>query len=127
VCASGKAGINQWVGAPPAYPTPSRLARDVLTQAGVRAGILLQGNVDIGAFSATAEGLAALDQQIILQAHMAGLKIYGGTLTPFGGSNPGYGVRMPASKTPSCCRRARFPRATRHGDKTTGKQKPEEA
>jgi lysophospholipase L1-like esterase len=73
------------------YPSPSRLARDVLTQAGVRAVILLQGNVDIGAFSARAEDLAAADQQIILQTHMAGLKIYGGTLTPFGGSNPGYG------------------------------------
>lgn len=52
-----KAGINQWVGVPPGYPTPSRLARDVLTQAGVRAVILLQGNVDIGAFSARAEDL----------------------------------------------------------------------
>ena len=53
--------------------------------------ILLQGNVDIGHFSAKAEDLIAADQQIILQAHAAGLRIYGGTLTPFGGSNPGYG------------------------------------
>ena len=68
-------------------PAPSRLARDVLTQSGVRAVILLEGINDIGANSANAEDLIQIDQQIIAQTHAAGLKIYGGTLTPFGGSN----------------------------------------
>ena len=71
--------------------TPSRLARDVLNQAGARAVILLEGINDIGDKSAKAETLIAVDQQIILACHEAGLKIYGGTLTPFGGSNAIYG------------------------------------
>jgi lysophospholipase L1-like esterase len=72
-------------------PAPARLARDVLTQAGVRAVILLEGINDIGANAAVASDLIQIDQQIITQAHAAGLKIYGGTLVPFGGSNAIYG------------------------------------
>jgi lysophospholipase L1-like esterase len=73
------------------YPVPARIDRDVLTQAGARAVILLEGINDIGDRSAKAEDLIAVDLQIIQQAHSAGLKIYGGTLLPFAGSNGVYG------------------------------------
>jgi lysophospholipase L1-like esterase len=70
---------------------PGRLGRDVLLQPDVKAVILLAGINDIGDVSTTADVLIAVDQQIILACHHAGLKIYGGTLTPFGGSNAIYG------------------------------------
>ena len=35
--------------------------------------------------------LIQVDEGLISRAHAAGLKIYGGTLTPFAGSGPGYG------------------------------------
>ncbi len=73
------------------FPVPARLARDVLTQAGARAVILLEGINDIGDRSAKATDLIAVDLQIIQAAHQAGLKIYGATLVPFGGSNGTYG------------------------------------
>ena len=72
-------------------PAPARLPRDVIAQAGARSVILLEGINDIGAFSAKATDLIQADQQIIAQAHAAGLKIYGATLPPFGGSNAQYG------------------------------------
>ena len=72
-------------------PVPSRLARDVLNQADAKAVILLEGINDIGDVGTTADVLIAVDQQIILACHNAGLRIYGGTLTPFGGSNAIYG------------------------------------
>ena len=67
----------------------ARLDRDVLVQAGARYVILLEGINDIGANNATAAQLIAADEQIIAQVHAAGLKIFGGTLTPFGGSHAG--------------------------------------
>ena len=70
---------------------PGRLGRDVLLQPDAKAVILLAGINDIGDVSTTADVLIAVDQQIILACHQAGLKIYGGTLTPFGGSNAIYG------------------------------------
>ena len=73
------------------YPVQARLARDVLTQPGARAVILLEGINDIGDRSAKAVDLIATDLQIFHQVHAAGLKIYGGTLTPFAGSNAIYG------------------------------------
>ncbi|HEY3870445.1 MAG TPA: SGNH/GDSL hydrolase family protein [Actinocrinis sp.] len=69
----------------------ARIDRDVLTQTGARDVVLLEGINDIGASSATAAQVIAVDKQIIEEAHAAGLKIYGGTLTPFGGSNAQYG------------------------------------
>ncbi len=71
-------------------PALARLDRDALSQTGARAIILLEGINDIGDKSAKAESLIAADQQIIARAHAAGLLIYGGTLLPFGGSNPQY-------------------------------------
>ena len=72
-------------------PVASRLGRDVLLQADAKAVILLAGINDIGDVGTTADVLIAVDQQIIQACHQAGLKIYGGTLTPFGGSNAIYG------------------------------------
>jgi lysophospholipase L1-like esterase len=66
-------------------PALARLDHDVFTQAGVRAVILLEGVNDIG-FNATASQIIAADEQIAVQAHERGLRIYGGTITPFGGS-----------------------------------------
>jgi len=70
---------------------PARIARDVLTQPGARAVILLEGTNDIGGRATKADDLIAVDRQIILQAHGARLKIYAGTLIPFGGANPIWG------------------------------------
>jgi len=72
-------------------PAPARLSRDVLTQPGARSVILLEGINDIGGFSAQASDLIQADQQIIAQAHAAGLEVYGATLPPFGGSTAQYG------------------------------------
>ena len=66
-------------------PALARLDRDVFTQAGVRAVILLEGVNDIG-YGATATEIIAADQQMVAQAHERGLRILGGTITPFGGS-----------------------------------------
>jgi lysophospholipase L1-like esterase len=84
----------------------ARLDRDVLSQAGVRDVILLEGTNDIG-FSQTsptnvypgvpvpcflpntdvsAAQIIAGYQQIIAQVHAKGLRIFGGTLTPFKGA-----------------------------------------
>jgi lysophospholipase L1-like esterase len=76
----------------------ARLDRDVLAQDGVRFVILLEGINDIG-FSqlqgiaetapptdVSAAQIIAGYRHIIDQAHRAGLKVYGATLTPFGGA-----------------------------------------
>ncbi len=77
----------------------ARLDRDVLAAPGARFVILLEGinNIGIpGAFGLTNEVVSAEDiiaghKQIIARAHERGLKIYGGTLTPFEGTIfPGY-------------------------------------
>jgi len=73
------------------YTAPFRFARDGSDQAGARAVILLEGINDIGDRSAKASDLIPVYQQLIEAAHAAGLKIYGATLTPFGGSNAIYG------------------------------------
>ena len=70
---------------------PNRLDRDVLTQPGARAVILLMGINDIGDRSTKASTLIAVDLQIIQAVHNAGMKIYGGTLVPFMGSHAQYG------------------------------------
>jgi lysophospholipase L1-like esterase len=76
----------------------ARLNRDALTQAGAKDVILLEGINDIGFSNLPNSGCAAPNtavsaaqiiaayQQIIHRAHAAGLKIFGGTLTPFKGS-----------------------------------------
>ncbi len=75
----------------------ARLDRDVLAQDGVRYVVYLEGINDIG-FSrligpesaphtnVSAAQIIAGIKQIIAQVHAKGLKIYGGTLTPFQGA-----------------------------------------
>jgi lysophospholipase L1-like esterase len=70
----------------------ARYRRDILDQAGVRWVIVLEGVNDIGgarggaASDSVATRLIADYQQMIGQAHDRGLRIYGATITPFGGS-----------------------------------------
>ena len=70
----------------------SRLDRDVLAQEGARWVILLEGVNDIGGArqpgtaAAVAQGLVAAYREIIDRVHARGIRIYGATLPPFGGS-----------------------------------------
>jgi lysophospholipase L1-like esterase len=66
-------------------PAVERLERDVFAQTGVRTVILLEGVNDIG-FDASAPDLIAGLRFIADRTHEAGLRIIGGTITPFGGS-----------------------------------------
>lgn len=63
----------------------NRFDRDVVDRAGAKDVILLEGINDISA-GAQANQLIAAYQQLIAQAHAAGLKIFGGTITPFNAS-----------------------------------------
>jgi len=73
----------------------ARLTRDVLTVPGVRWMTLLEGINDITAAtrsgqagaSFSADTLIAAYRQIIETAHLQGVRVIGGTLTPYGGSN----------------------------------------
>ena len=68
----------------------ARLDRDVLVQSGARYLIVLEGINDIGyPAAATAAEIIAGHRQIIDRAHAMGLKVYGGTLTPFQAFLPG--------------------------------------
>jgi lysophospholipase L1-like esterase len=76
----------------------ARLDRDVLVQTGVTHVIVLEGINDIG-FSGigfpdqavSADEIIAGHTQLIERVHARGLKIFGGTLTPFEGTTfPGY-------------------------------------
>jgi lysophospholipase L1-like esterase len=68
----------------------ARLDRDVLVQSGARYLIVLEGINDIGIpVGAAAEEIIAGHRQIIDRAHAMGLKVYGGTLTPFQAFLPG--------------------------------------
>lgn len=61
----------------------ARFDRDVLGQAGVRYVILLEGINDIGVLAdVTADQIIAGYRELIDRAHAAGLRIFGGTLTP---------------------------------------------
>lgn len=63
-----------------------RLDRDVFSQSGITDVILLEGINDIIRETATCAGdIIAGMKQIIERTHARGLRIYGGTLTPFGG------------------------------------------
>jgi lysophospholipase L1-like esterase len=71
----------------------ARFDRDVLAQSGVKWLIVWEGVNDIGTADATqaaqqqvAADLIAAFQQIITRAHAAGIKVYGATITPFGGN-----------------------------------------
>jgi lysophospholipase L1-like esterase len=74
-------------------PALARLDRDVFAQTGVRTVILLEGVNDIG-FNASAAEIIAGYQQVIALTHARGLRILGGTITPFGGSFLGDPARI---------------------------------
>ena len=72
-------------------PALARLDRDVLDQLGVRWLIVLEGVNDIGASSPAgattiADELIAAYQQIVARARGRGIRVYGATILPFGGS-----------------------------------------
>ncbi|MGQ9780473.1 MAG: SGNH/GDSL hydrolase family protein [Bacillota bacterium] len=66
----------------------SRFSRDVLEQRGVRWVIVLEGVNDIGgaADETIADRLIEAYREFIQKVHDAGLRIYGATILPFGGS-----------------------------------------
>ena len=72
----------------------ARFDRDVLTQPGVTHVVVLEGINDIGGVSrsgVTTADLIAGHRQLIARARSHGLRVYGGTLTPFEGTTiPGY-------------------------------------
>lgn len=69
-----------------------RFDRDVLGQSGVRWLIIFEGVNDIGraegpeAVAAVARELIAAYQEMIDRAHARGIRVYGATILPFGGS-----------------------------------------
>ncbi|MEE1928308.1 SGNH/GDSL hydrolase family protein [Streptomyces sp. TRM 70351] len=72
----------------------ARLDRDVLAHSGVAWLIVFEGVNDIGTAPATpsaqrdvAEQLIAAYDQIVTRAHAHGIRVYGATLTPFGGND----------------------------------------
>jgi lysophospholipase L1-like esterase len=76
----------------------ARFDRDVLAPAGVRWVILFEGVNDLGALTRNGEvapsehatqvkRVLAAYEQIILRAHAHGLRIFGGTITPYAGSD----------------------------------------
>jgi lysophospholipase L1-like esterase len=71
----------------------ARFERDVLSQPGVEAVIVLIGVNDIGGFFTmkvpSAAELIAGYRQLIAQAHSQGVRIFAGTLTPFEGALEG--------------------------------------
>ncbi|HYU04567.1 MAG TPA: SGNH/GDSL hydrolase family protein [Jatrophihabitantaceae bacterium] len=87
----------------------ARLDRDVLAQSGIEWLIVFEGVNDIGTADATepaqkqvAADLIAAYDQIVTRAHAKGIRVYGATITPFGG-NTGYddaqGLREAARQT----------------------------
>ncbi|WP_338146095.1 SGNH/GDSL hydrolase family protein [Streptomyces scabichelini] len=73
----------------------ARLDRDVLARSGVDWLIVFEGVNDIGTAEATpaaqqrvAAELIAAYEQIVVRAHAQGIRVYGATLTPFGGNVP---------------------------------------
>jgi len=84
-----------------------RVDRDVLAQSGVKWLLVFEGVNDIGTAEAgeaaqkqTVDDLITAFDQIIVRAHAQGIRVYGATITPFGGNVPGYddpaGVREAA-------------------------------
>jgi lysophospholipase L1-like esterase len=88
-----------FVNGPAGVSASARFDHDVLTQTGVTHVIMLEGINDIGfpggvapsAEAVTADEIIVGLRQLIERAHARGLKIFGGTLTPFEGVTiPGY-------------------------------------
>jgi lysophospholipase L1-like esterase len=72
----------------------ARLDRDLLAQSGVSWAIVFEGINDLGTAAPASAASTAADlidayDQILTRAHAADIRVYGATLTPFGG-NAGY-------------------------------------
>lgn len=66
----------------------ARFSRDVLDQAGVRWVILFEGVNDIGiSHGSVARSIIAADKNFIALARAHKIRVYGATITPFGGSS----------------------------------------
>lgn len=72
-----------------ATPGIQRYDRDILQQEGVTTVVIFEGVNDIGGANGNSEQVARelteAYRQLIDKAHAKGLKVYGGTITPFGG------------------------------------------
>jgi lysophospholipase L1-like esterase len=70
----------------------ARLDRDVLSQTGAHWLIVFEGVNDIGTckkdcnLDSTSQDIVGAYEQIIVRAHSQGMRVYGATITPFGGS-----------------------------------------
>ena len=64
----------------------NRYKTDILGQSGVKWLIVYYGVNDINA-GTSASGITSAYQTIITDAHAAGMKVYGATITPFGGNS----------------------------------------
>jgi lysophospholipase L1-like esterase len=71
----------------------ARFDRDVIAQSGVDSVIVFEGVNDIGtgdaspaAQQAVADDLVGAYRQFVIRAHAEGIRIYGATITPFGGN-----------------------------------------
>lgn len=71
-------------------PALKRFDRDILGQSGVKTLIIFEGTNDLGISNGNTEQvvkkLIAAYQTLIDKAHQAGMKVYGGTITPFKGN-----------------------------------------
>ncbi len=65
----------------------ARFDRDVLGQTGVRYLIVLEGVNDLGGHAGRAQSVIAAYEQIVLRARAQGLRVIGGTILPYVGSN----------------------------------------
>ncbi|MEV0719204.1 SGNH/GDSL hydrolase family protein [Asanoa sp. NPDC050611] len=80
----GISGNRVWVGGGATNPSAmARMDQDVLVRAGVTDVIVLLGINDISGGATAADVIAAL-RQVVVRAHTQGVRIYLGTLTPFG-------------------------------------------
>jgi len=87
---SGVGMLNQGIGATNLVGTgtaaQARFSRDVLGQSGVHYVIVFDGVNDIGG-GASFSSMMPVYASMISQAHAAGLKIFGATITPFGANS----------------------------------------
>ncbi|SFT44736.1 Lysophospholipase L1 [Actinopolyspora lacussalsi subsp. righensis] len=69
-------------------PAIARFERDILSQTGVRTVVLLEGINDIHHSAGAVESreLIGVYEQLIARAHEAGIRVVGGTITPFEGA-----------------------------------------
>ncbi|KEY69860.1 hypothetical protein S7711_09001 [Stachybotrys chartarum IBT 7711] len=75
-----------------------RIDRDVISQAGVRFAVVLEGINDIGTAPTTEDAQRIIGdrviqayEQMIIRLHRHNIKVYGGTLTPMTGPDQAYG------------------------------------